>query len=218
MNVSANKVVTRYSAIILYAGVAYLFSLYAMPLFGEYIEAVKHDITAKDGAVAKDEKALSVTPEWEAIESNYFTVYYRPGTNLERIERRLSRRTSYFGHGEISDDAAIGDKIGYKLDVLFRRVKEILDMFPNIPKLKIKIFNTREELNEEYFKIFKTRENFKSFYIYKYNTIYTSEEDISDSVIAHEMGHAIVDHYFAIIPPGKVAEVLASYVDMHLED
>lgn len=218
MNVSANKVVIRYSAIILYAGAAYLFSLYTMPLFGEYIEAVKHDIAAKDGTVVKDDQAISVPHEWETIESNYFTVYYRPGTSLERIERRLSRRTSYFGHGGISDDAAIEDKIGYKMDVLFRRVKEILDMFPNIPKLKIKIFNTREELNEEYFKIFRTKEDFKSFYIYKYNTIYASEEDISDSVIAHEMGHAIVDHYFAIIPPGKIAEVLASYVNTHLED
>jgi hypothetical protein len=85
-------------------------------------------------------------------------------------------------------------------------------------RIKIKIFRTRKELNDEYSKIFAATEDIKSFYIYKYNTIYVSEEDISDSVIAHEMGHAIIDHYFSVIPPEKVRELLASYVDLHLAD
>ena len=38
------------------------------------------------------------------------------------------------------------------------------------------------------------------------------------NIIAHEMGHAIVDHYFAAIPPEKIRELLASYVDLHLAE
>jgi Zn-dependent peptidase ImmA (M78 family) len=37
-------------------------------------------------------------------------------------------------------------------------------------------------------------------------------------VIAHELGHAVCDHYFLVIPPEKVREMLASYVDAHLEE
>jgi predicted Zn-dependent protease len=47
-------------------------------------------------------------------------------------------------------------------------------------------------------------------------TIYTSEQDISDSVIAHEIGHAVVDHFFTVKPPEKIGEMLAQYVDVHL--
>jgi Zn-dependent peptidase ImmA (M78 family) len=92
-------------------------------------------------------------------------------------------------------------------------------MYPLTMKgLKIKIFRDREELNNEYYKIFMQRADLKSFYIHKYRTIYTCETDISDSVIAHELGHAVCDHYFLVIPPEKVREMLASYVDAHLEE
>jgi len=104
------------------------------------------------------------------------------------------------------------------MDLLFERAKEILDMHPRIKKIKVRIFKNRKELNKEYRRIFKENKSLISFYIYKYNTIYTTESDISDSVIAHEMGHAIVDHYFAVRPPEKVRELLAQYVDLHLED
>ena len=66
-------------------------------------------------------------------------------------------------------------------------------------------------------RIFGKPGDFKAFYVYKYNTIYTSESDIEDSVIIHEMAHAIIDHYFSVIPPETVGEVLAAYVDAHLE-
>ena len=104
------------------------------------------------------------------------------------------------------------------MTLLFNRAEAILDMRPENMHLKIKIFRTRTELNDEYEKIFSTREDVKSFYVYKFNTIYISEEDISDSIIAHEMGHAIVDHYFAVIPPETIRELLASYVDLHLAE
>ena len=42
-------------------------------------------------------------------------------------------------------------------------------------------------------------------------------QDISDSVMAHEMAHAVIDNYFNVIPPEKTAELLATYVDSHLE-
>ena len=62
------------------------------------------------------------------------------------------------------------------------------------------------------------RQRYQAFYIYQYMTIYTSEESISDSVMSHEMAHAVIDSYFSANPPPKVAEILATYVDVHLEE
>lgn len=156
--------------------------------------------------------------EWYTIETGYFTVYYRPGTDLYKIESALKKRVAYFSAGMPAEDAHVTDKIRYQLDLLFSRVEEILDMHPRGMRVTIKIFPTRLELGEEYFTIFKAREDHKSFYINKFNTIYASAEDLSDSVLAHEMAHAVVDRYFAVIPPEKVREMLASYVDLHLAE
>ncbi len=61
-------------------------------------------------------------------------------------------------------------------------------------------------------------QRYKSFYIHGYATIYTSMQDISDSVISHEMAHAVMDNYFKVMPPERAAEFLATYVDSHLEE
>lgn len=192
------------------------FAIYASPIFGEHAKAV----TAHDarGYAPASEGEDAAPAHWNSIESGYFTIYYRSSVNLRRIEANLRRRIFYFDPASSQPDAGMEDKVAYRVDTLSNRVKEILDMHPNMPKISIRIFKDRSELREEYFKIFKTKEDLASFYVYKYDTIYTSEEEISDSVIAHEMAHAVIDHYFDIIPPKTVAEVLASYVDIHLEE
>lgn len=51
-----------------------------------------------------------------------------------------------------------------------------------------------------------------------FNTIYSSMQDVSDSNISHEMAHAVIDDYFKVAPPEKTAELLAVYVDSHLDE
>lgn len=163
--------------------------------------------------------------EWSTLETGYLTIYYRPGADLGRIESGLSRRVTYFANEIPGENADVEERIRYQLDALFRRAEDILDMHPADIHVKIRIFRTRNEVNDEYARIFKSsapREpgggGLRSFYIDKYKTIYISEEDISDSIIAHEMGHAIIDSHFAVIPPEKIRELLASYIDLHLAE
>lgn len=154
---------------------------------------------------------------WISADSNYFTIYYRPSADLKRIDSQIQQRTLYFDQPVAYGETTAEQRIAMRLDKLFNRVKEVLGMYPKIQKVKIKIFKNRAELREEYFRIFNKEENFRSFYINEYNTIYTSESDIDDSVIIHEMAHVIIDHYFAVTPSEKASEILASYVDLHLE-
>lgn len=156
---------------------------------------------------------------WLYIKSNYFEIYCDQNVDVKTLANRLSRR-GLFEVGVYDPNPANipAQKLAYMVDRLLKRAKEILDMWPEDTKLKLKIYKDRDALNDEYNVIFGTRPGYKSFYVYKYDTIYTSEEDISDSVLAHEMGHAIVDHYFSKIPPPKVGELMAQYVDLHLEE
>ncbi len=193
------RLITPNNRIILFFGV--LFCLIFEPLFGQPAAAEQGE------------------NKWFIIKSNYFTIYCGETVDLKTVANQLERRGLFVsGVYDPNPASAPTEKIAYRLDRILKRVKDVLDMYPDMHELKIKIFKDREALSAEYCKIFNAPADYKAFYIYQHNMIYTSEEDISDSVIAHEMGHAVVDHYFSVIPPEKVRELLATYVDLHLED
>lgn len=159
--------------------------------------------------------------KWLTIESGHLLIEYENSVNLKTVARRLNKRGLISSGFFSSDDAFAStpeNRVAQIADRLLRRSEEILDMYPPDLKLTIKIFNTESSLKEEYFRMFGAHRDYEAFYAHQYRTIYTSEYSISDSVIIHEMAHAVVDTYFSVKPPPKVSEVLATYVDVHLED
>jgi len=174
------------------------------------------------GAYAKDGGPSIKLPGksgWKRIESVFFTIDYKDDIDMRLVEKRLKRRYFFSAYTRKRDSLdSVPMRVADRMDLLFRRAGDILDMHPPDMHINVKIFKDRDDLADEYHRIFRRRERLRSFYIYKLDTIFTSETDISDSVMAHEMGHAIVDHYFVIMPPEKVKEMLASYVDLHLDD
>ena len=161
--------------------------------------------------------AANIGEGWRRIDTRNFTVYCEEGVDLNAVARRLRRKIFFFG-GEASYDENAEKSITYRLDSLFGRAREILDMYPEVPRIKIKIFNNEDKLDELYQKLIGGRAWTKAFYVHFYRTIFTSGDTISDAVMAHEMAHAIIDSYYNSVPPPKVGEALASYIDMHISD
>ena len=207
-------------AIIVLAVLAYAFYHYSIvPLLAEHIDVELNRDTSAEPLAGEAAKTTE-EGQWKIVESSYFIIHYRPDADLGAIEKKMQKRKFYFGARRmpagISDPAK---RIAYRFDILHSRAREILGMNPrNMEKIKVKIFKSRKSLGDEYFRIFGKRKNYKAFYIYKYNTIYATEEDTTDSVMAHEIGHAVVDHYFVVRPSEKIRELLATYVDFHLDD
>ena len=157
--------------------------------------------------------------DWLSFQTAYFTVYYKPDVNLKRVLGRLSGRSlPTYSNLPAYALGGIEEKVAYRLDVVFMRVRDILGMYPNKAEIKIKIHKNRQNINAELCYFSRADANCKSFYTYRFNTIYTSEQDMTDSVIAHEMAHAVVDNYFSTTPSEKMAEILATNVDLHLDD
>lgn len=160
-------------------------------------------------------------PEWISYQNNQITISYPSDINLRRLEARL--RTRYFSVSAVERDRftnpaySIEERIISRLESILLRAEQILAMDPSCMEIKIKIFRNREELSQEYLRLVGSIQHYKSFYIHGFETIYTSMQDISDSVISHEMAHVVIDHYFKVMPPEKTAELLAVYVDSHLE-
>ncbi|MGD0336172.1 MAG: hypothetical protein ABSB18_03645 [Candidatus Omnitrophota bacterium] len=156
---------------------------------------------------------------WLTFQSAYFTVYYKPDVNIRKVLGRISGRDIPISQNPPSYAlSGIEAKLAYRLDMLFMRVEDVLGMHPQNVNIKIKIYKYRKETNEEFCYLNRGNEVCRAFYFYSHNTIYASEQDINDSVISHEMAHAAVDNYFSSRPPEKMAEILATNVDLHLDD
>jgi hypothetical protein len=158
--------------------------------------------------------------DWGRTISGNLSLIYGPSVNLKRVERLLKRR--YFATDLRSayenPSSGADQRIAVRLQAIFSRVEQLLGMYPVIPELSVKIYKDRRELGVEYLRIFKSAGQFKSFYVHKLKTVFVSEQDITDSVIAHEFAHAVADHYFSALPPAQVAELISIYVDTHLEE
>ncbi len=153
--------------------------------------------------------------------SRFCTVSYEKDANLKTINRRINLRFSdFYTPGRFRKNAGLTmeDILSEKLDAIFSRVEDILDMYPSKINVTINIYKNRDSLDRVYDEIFNEQNKAVSFYIYKTNTIYTTERAITQAILAHEMAHCIIDHYFVILPPRKIQEMLAVYADVHLKD
>jgi len=161
------------------------------------------------------------TSGWINCKGPRISISYPQDINLRRLEDRL--RSRWFTVSAAEKDLyanpayPIEKRILARLESILLRVEEILAMHSPYTEIKIKVFRNRDELCKEYTSLFGSAENYKSFYIHSMGTIFTSMQDVSDSEMSHEMAHATIDTYFRVIPPDKTAELLATYVDSHLE-
>ena len=178
----------------------------------------------QSGGVCQAEDIEELADEgWGVIESKYCTILCHPEVDIKRVNKKIRIR---FYDIELdkgfysSNDDCLEQKLAEKFDRIFIKAEKILDMYPRRIHLKVKIYKGQSQLDEEYALVFNqpNKERRISYYVHKYTTIYTTERVIREGVLAHEMGHAISDHYFVIPPPERIKELMAQYVEMHLDD
>lgn len=103
-----------------------------------------------------------------------------------------------------------------KVDLIFEKVQLILDMRKPMRRVRVRIFSNEDELHKAYRKIYGRRANVRGWYVYDFNTVFLNAQDVHEGMLAHELGHAIIDHYLEVRPPRATAEILARYVDKNL--
>jgi len=162
---------------------------------------------------------------WQQLETRYTTIRYLSHEDLVKFEQKikygkdawgLSHLFKKTGPDDFFDKHDLAEKVTEKVDKLWERVREILDMRKQAPKVTIHIYGSRKQLADAYFRIYQKENHFRAWYIYEYNTIYITADDLTEGMLAHEMAHSIIDHYLQIRPPAASAEILARYVDTHL--
>jgi len=99
------------------------------------------------------------------------------------------------------------------LNGVYRKVSDILDIHLDDVKINLWIVPDQQAIGE------LLRENYgqyveaPSFYWHERSAIYVSAKDLTLGILAHEIAHVIVSHYFVVPPPGKVQDVLCGYAE-----
>lgn len=147
------------------------------------------------------------------IESRHFTIYYAPQLDPEALARSLDIRPSE----RIISGGTYQNGLAGMVDTLFAQACDILDMQLYSYHGTIKICRDVKQVNSIYRSLFdKDLPKSHSFYLYNTNTIYISAENFKREVLGHEIGHAIISHYFVVSPSVKIQEVLAVFVEYQL--
>ncbi|MBN2143848.1 MAG: hypothetical protein JW774_04405 [Candidatus Aureabacteria bacterium] len=103
----------------------------------------------------------------------------------------------------------------WKFYVIYARDQDILNMHQvKQQNLNIHIYHDLKKLKKE----FKEAKSVPAFYYHRKRTLYLDAKRCDEYILAHELAHVIICHYFMIEPPANMQEILAIYCDSHLKD
>lgn len=157
--------------------------------------------------------------KWQQLETRHAILLFESSEVLAGFDRQIRYRAGHDAARELrqASDGAGDNGIAGRIDALFMRVQEILDMRRKMARVTIKIYPDSAALQEVYQRLFPRENPMRAWYLFEKNTIYVSVADLHEGMLAHEMAHAIIDHFFAVRPPSSTAEILARYVGKHLD-
>ncbi|MFH0783434.1 MAG: hypothetical protein V2B20_15980 [Pseudomonadota bacterium] len=110
------------------------------------------------------------------------------------------------------------DEVLAKIDTIIEKAETILEMFPDRLLIKIVLLGESADVARVFKEKYGKNVNYLAFYSLSEDTIYISVDDAKLVVLAHEIGHAIVDHYFKVRPPYNVHELMAQFVEKHISE
>ncbi|MFH1441008.1 MAG: hypothetical protein ABIH18_03070 [Candidatus Omnitrophota bacterium] len=178
--------------------------LYILYSFLAFISLNSHICFAREDNFAAAKK----------LESIHFTVFYAPELEAQQLAKQLniSMEEKFITGHKFSEE-----NLAQKLDILFEQICNILDMRLLSYKGNIKICRDEQKLIEIYRNLFdKDLGGMRSFYVDSFNTIYISADSFCKEILGHEIAHAVISHYFVVLPSVKIQEVLAGYVEYQL--
>ncbi len=161
------------------------------------------------------------------LETKYTVIRYQSIEDLEKFNRKIDYSPEQLGFMQMfsrSSSKDLAGEITKKVDAVYERVQNILGMRKKIKKITINIYSSDKQLYAVYlkhkdtaFRNFSSSTRLRAWYIHSSKTIYLNSADLHEGMLAHEMAHAVIDNYLLVRPPRATAEILARYVDSHLQ-
>ena len=169
------------------------------------------------GAQAGTEEHIA----WQSLATKYTIIHYQSPKDLKKFYAKVKYGPKNWSlkvlfSGKCPD--VLREMTSKKVDLVFEKVQKILGMRKKMDKININIYQNKTQLNEAYSDIYPGTCRIRAWYRHANNTVYLNLNDLQEGMLAHELTHAVVDHYLLVRPPHATAEILARYVDNHLKN
>ena len=151
----------------------------------------------------------------KVLETKYLTIIYENDQLLHDFHASIRKRGVSVPSDRKSSET-LAEEAKNTVNALVENVEMILDMYPPSLKASIKLLPSNSDVQKIYMDKYNKESDFVAFYSTGDKTIYVSVSDILVRILAHELAHAVIDHYFEVTPPVKIHEVLAQYVEREL--
>ncbi len=150
--------------------------------------------------------------------SRYVTLSYSNKQLLHDFNNQLilGRKLGYYLKEK--PIITVEDEVLAKLDTIIEKAEVVLEMFPDKLHFTVVLLPSQKEVDTMYLSKYDKDEHHIAYYSLKEDTIYISVDDTRLRIIAHEIGHAIVNHYFKVRPPYTIHELMAQFVEKHITD
>ena len=170
----------------------------------------------------------STRARWQSLETRYTTIEYQSRKDLGAFDQNIKPLLKGWPSSLLSLQSGTDitkPRIIEKVDALFERVQEILGMREKMGRVVIKIYPDKDQLDTAYESVTGLSLRCygdtcslpgtlpRAWYTYDTNTSHVNVRDIHQGILAHEMAHAIIDHYLGILPSKDQAEKMARDVE-----
>ena len=148
----------------------------------------------------------------------YATLRYTSQEVLAEFNEELELGRNLNAFMRKKNVVSVEDEVLAKIDAIIEKAETILEMFPDKLHMYIVLLENSGDVARVFKEKYGKNVNYVAFYSLSEDTIYISVDDTRLAVLSHEIGHAIVDHYFKVRPPYNVHELMAQFVEKRIED
>jgi hypothetical protein len=150
----------------------------------------------------------------KSYQTRYTEILYAHDEELHRFTADIGTGLSFWSASSKKNPLLVKSRVDSVTDAVIR----ILDMRPVELNFSIRIYPSQADLDIMYRRMGMMTAAPPAFYSHSSKSISVSLENISSRILAHEIAHAVICAYFGSPPPRRMQEILAQYVDEHLEE
>lgn len=150
--------------------------------------------------------------------SRYVSLRYSSQELLRDFNEEIELGRKLGSYVRKTQIVTIEDEVLAKLDAVVEKAETVLEMFPDKLHIRVVLLATSADVAAVFREKYNKNANHIAFYSLSEDTIYISVDDSKLEVLAHEIGHAIVDHYFDVRAPYNVHELMAQFVEKRIND
>jgi len=150
------------------------------------------------------------------IATKYATIVYQDEEILRRFNDEILWGGGFFFRRP--RQLTLADEVKNKVDSILEKVEAVLEMFPKGLRFTMVLLPDDDDVQEVFQQKYGNKVDYIAFYVPPEKTMYVAASKVRLRVLAHELAHVVVDHYFEVPPPVKIHELLAQFAETHVTD